>query len=157
MTDQPLSPAAQAVLDATWQEIDYVLLRHVQWAAAAALRAAADQVKHEFPLGPEYTEWDSGHDAGICRALNKFLAIAAELDDTSPHSQRPPLMFNSRPTLQSTLNYMTLSNDKMSLHLEVDKDTFWKLTTLAATDQQHVEEWLEAYLSEVVDSLLLNK
>jgi hypothetical protein len=47
---------------------------------AAALRAAADQVKHEFPLGPEYTEWDSGHDAGIRRALNKFLAIAAELE-----------------------------------------------------------------------------
>jgi hypothetical protein len=45
----------------------------------------------------------------------------------------------------------------MSLHLEVDKDTFWKLTTLAATDQQHIEEWLEAYLSGLVDSLLLNK
>jgi hypothetical protein len=52
---------------------------------------------------------------------------------------------------------MTLSNDKMSLHLEVDKDTFWKLTTLAATDQHHVEEWLEACLPEIVDSLLLNK
>jgi hypothetical protein len=45
----------------------------------------------------------------------------------------------------------------MSLHLEVDKDTFWKLTTLAATDQQNVKEWLEACLPEVVDSLLLNK
>ena len=66
-------------------------------------------------------------------------------------------MLNSRLSLQSTLKYMTLSNNKMSLHLEVDKDTFWKLTTLAATDQQHVEEWLEAYLSEVVDSSLSNK
>ena len=66
-------------------------------------------------------------------------------------------MFNSRPSLQSTLNYMTLSNDKMPLHLEIDKDTFWKLTTLAATDQQHIEEWLEACLPGLVDSLLLNK
>ena len=66
-------------------------------------------------------------------------------------------MFNSHPSLQSTLDYMTLSNNKMSLHLEIDKDTFWKLTTLAATDQQHVEEWLEAYLPGVVNSLLLNK
>jgi uncharacterized protein YidB (DUF937 family) len=45
----------------------------------------------------------------------------------------------------------------MSLHLEVDKNTFWKLTTLAATDQQHVEEWLEACLPKVVDSLPPNK
>ena len=52
---------------------------------------------------------------------------------------------------------MTLSNDKMPLHLEIDKDTFWKLTTLAATDQQHIEEWLEACLPGLVDSLLLNK
>ena len=62
-------------------------------------------------------------------------------------------MFNSRPSLQSTLNYMTLANGKMSLHLEVDKDTFWKLTKLAADDQQHVEEWLEAYLPEFATQL----
>jgi hypothetical protein len=62
-------------------------------------------------------------------------------------------MFNSRPSLQSTLNYMTLSNGKMSLHLEVDKATFWKLTKLAADDQQHVEEWLEAYLPELTTQL----
>lgn len=48
--------------------------------AAAALRAAADHMRHEFPLSPEYTEWDSGHDAGIQRAQNKILAIAAELE-----------------------------------------------------------------------------
>jgi hypothetical protein len=58
--------------------IDYDIGDRV--AIAAALRAAAYQVKHEFPLGPEYTEWDSGHDAGIRRALNKFLSIAAELE-----------------------------------------------------------------------------
>jgi len=62
-------------------------------------------------------------------------------------------MLNSRPSLQSTLSYMTLSNDKMSLHLEVDKNTFWKLTKLGADDQQHVEEWLEAYLPELANQL----
>jgi len=49
---------------------------------------------------------------------------------------------------------MTLSNNKMSLHLEVDKDTFWKLTKISADDQQCVEEWLESYLFELADSLL---
>jgi hypothetical protein len=48
---------------------------------------------------------------------------------------------------------MTLANGKMSLHLEVDKDTFWNLTKLAADDQQHVEEWLEAYLPEFATQL----
>lgn len=62
-------------------------------------------------------------------------------------------MFNSRPSLQSTLNYMTLSNGKMSLHLEIDKSTFWKLTKLAAEDEQHVEEWLEVYLPELTTQL----
>ncbi len=61
-------------------------------------------------------------------------------------------MFNSGPSLQTTLNYMALSNGKMSLHLEVDKDTFWSLTKIAAEDQQHVEEWLEIYLPYLVDN-----
>ena len=60
-------------------------------------------------------------------------------------------VINQRPTLQSTLKFMTLSNNKMSLHLEIDKDTFWKLTKIAADDQQHVEEWLEGYLPETAD------
>jgi hypothetical protein len=60
-------------------------------------------------------------------------------------------MFNQQPSLQSTLKFMTLPNGKMTLHLEVDKDTFWKLTKIAADDQQHVEEWLEAYLPETAD------
>jgi hypothetical protein len=81
MTDQPLSPAAQAVFTAILNLKDNINPRHR--IAAAALRAAADQIKHEFPLSPEYTEWDSGHDAGIRRALNKFLAIAAELEEKS--------------------------------------------------------------------------
>jgi len=45
MTDQPLSPAAAAVLDATWQEMDYAPRRHLQRAAAAALRAAAPMME----------------------------------------------------------------------------------------------------------------
>lgn len=39
-----LSPAAQAVLHATWREMDYAPDLHLRWAAAAALRAAADQL-----------------------------------------------------------------------------------------------------------------
>jgi len=79
-----LSPAAQAVLD----EVLYKMCAgesesYAQMIAAAALQAAVDQVKHEFPLCSPVTEWDSGHDAGIRRALNKFLALAAELDKTS--------------------------------------------------------------------------
>ena len=80
-TKMVLSPAAQAVDRAIADRIQ--LLGEIapsRQVAAAALQAAADQVKHEFPLGPEYTEWDSGHDAGIYRALNKFLSIAAELE-----------------------------------------------------------------------------
>ena len=84
MTDQPLSPAAQAIMvAATNGNFNVVNDSVYKQCIAAALRAAADQVKHEFPLGPEYTEWDSGHDAGIRRALNKFLAIAAELEGSN--------------------------------------------------------------------------
>jgi hypothetical protein len=84
MTNQPLSPAAAAVLDATWQEIDYVLLRHVQWAAAAALRAAADQVVPNLPRPTEEgtrqfdTDIDYWEDCQQHRA--SLLAIAAELE-----------------------------------------------------------------------------
>jgi len=66
-------------------------------------------------------------------------------------------MFNSRQSLQSTLNYMTLSNGKISLHLEVDKDTFWILTKRAAEAQQHVEDWLELYLPELAAQLYKDK
>ena len=66
-------------------------------------------------------------------------------------------MLNSRPSLQSTLKYMTLSNNKMSLHLEVDKDTFWKLTKISADDQQCVEECIENYLPKLAILLLPNK
>ena len=62
-------------------------------------------------------------------------------------------MFNQRPSLQSTFNYMTLANGKIGLHLEIDKDTFWILTKRAAEDQQHIEEWLESYLPAFANEL----
>ena len=74
---EQLSPAAQAVLNAA---INTPWESPFEHDIAAALRAAADHMRHEFPLSTEYTEWDSGHDAGIQRAQNKILAIAAELD-----------------------------------------------------------------------------
>jgi hypothetical protein len=77
---EPLSPAAQAVLDAINKELD-----EAPWdvsflagvSASAALRAAADQVVPETT-----TPWNSTLtpmiSAGEVRA--KFLAIAAELE-----------------------------------------------------------------------------
>ncbi len=73
----PLSPAAQAVLDATWREMDYAPLRHVQWAAAAALRTAADQVAPSDAVEPRnYLPM-----AIECQRIRKeLLAIADELE-----------------------------------------------------------------------------
>lgn len=62
-------------------------------------------------------------------------------------------MINQQPSLQSTLKFMELPNGKMSLRLEIDKDTFWELTRIAAEDQQHVEEWLESFLPGVVETI----
>jgi hypothetical protein len=76
MTDQPLSPAAQAVLDATWREMDYAPRRHLQWAAAAALQAAADQVVPEDG-DPIYGLTPARAERQVVR--RKLLAIAAEL------------------------------------------------------------------------------
>jgi hypothetical protein len=64
-----LSPAAQAVLDAAYSELDYVPQRHVSWCAAAALRAAADQ----------FNSVEAMPGAPFCR--NKLLAIANELEN----------------------------------------------------------------------------
>jgi hypothetical protein len=64
---------------------------------------------------------------------------------------------NKRPTLQSTLEFMTMTNGLMRLDLEVDKDTFWKLTKVAAEDQQHVEEWIENYLPDLANELTKSK
>ena len=70
-----LSPNAQAVLDAALQESN---LSPTVRIAAAALRAAADQVKLETPLG------DTDADAGVFAAHHairaQLLAIADELE-----------------------------------------------------------------------------
>jgi len=83
MTKQ-LSPAAQAVLDATWREMDYAPRRELRWAAAAALRAAADQVVPDLPVPTDDgtrqadTQMDYWEDCQQHRA--NLLAIADELE-----------------------------------------------------------------------------
>ena len=74
---KPLSPAAQAVLDATYVEMDYAPRRHVQWAAAAALKAAADQVAPSDAMEPR----NHIPMALECQRIRaELLAIAAELE-----------------------------------------------------------------------------
>lgn len=63
----------------------------------------------------------------------------------------------TRPSLSSALEFMTLNNGKISLHLEIDKSTFWKLTKMAAEDEMHIEEWLEAYLPCVTEQESLDQ
>ena len=77
----PLSPAAQAVLDAL--KMEGLTGPERFWArahAAAALRAAADQRK----LGPD--EWEGSqpddYERGWNAALRSITAIATELDPT---------------------------------------------------------------------------
>ena len=60
---------------------------------------------------------------------------------------------NKRPTLKSTLEFMTMTNESIRMDLEIDKDTFWKLTKIAAEDQQYPEAWLESYLTVLVEEL----
>jgi hypothetical protein len=71
MTD--LSPAAQAVLDATgrktWYRNDDI---------AAALRAAADQIVVSLPQTP--SEYDIAQQDGREEAITNLLAIATELE-----------------------------------------------------------------------------
>ena len=82
-----LSPAAQAVLDAAWEEMKYASMPSLRKGAAAALRAAADQVVPEEnePIEPpgygsgreppgyvaDWTRWSIRRD---------LLALAAELE-----------------------------------------------------------------------------
>ena len=79
MTD--LSPAAQSVRDAAFSaywSAEQEAPNDAHVIAAAALRAAADQVQMDGPLG------DTDADAGVFAAHNAirahFLAIAAELE-----------------------------------------------------------------------------
>jgi len=79
MTD--LSPAAQAVLDAANNVNSYGpddCLNESRWIAAAALRAAADQVlaaQWEGRIEP-----DAAHSIGINWTRDALFAIAAELE-----------------------------------------------------------------------------
>lgn len=76
-TKMVLSPAAQAVLDATRFEVNAEC--HAPWIAAAALRAAADQVVPEQaePVGDSHDE--ARHDQWM-RIRYRFLAIVNELE-----------------------------------------------------------------------------
>ena len=78
MTD--LSPAAQAVLIAAEKQTD-LDFRYAPQIAAAALRAAADQVVPEYETTPGGSKvWQSEPVPSIRAAL---LAIAAELEGAS--------------------------------------------------------------------------
>jgi hypothetical protein len=69
---KPLSPSAQAVLDAACSRWP----RGHEWVIAAALRAAADELKMRDDLGLYSTAfW-----AGYTSSATKLLAIAAELE-----------------------------------------------------------------------------
>jgi hypothetical protein len=77
---KPLSPAAQAVLDAFLSEWDVYAVSEARWATASALRAAADQVvpeteKPRNQLEYELGVWDARDDV-----RDEILAIAAELE-----------------------------------------------------------------------------
>ena len=80
-----LSPSAQAVLHAAWREMDYAPDLHLRWAAAAALRAAADQVvpEEEEPVPNEDSVVEMQVWAWVSqrqRTRSRLLAIAAELE-----------------------------------------------------------------------------
>jgi hypothetical protein len=75
MTDQPLSPAAQAVLDAFTGNDTIHGLHLMTPRLAAALRAAADQVVPEPQSDP--TTWTQCAFLGVREDL---LTIAAELE-----------------------------------------------------------------------------
>jgi hypothetical protein len=88
MADQPLSPAAQAVLRA--YEKSNNCYREEWGQLAAALRAAADQVVPHLEE-PDWGACNNGHcDIELYtdhqRKRAQLLAIAAELDNTSQQS-----------------------------------------------------------------------
>jgi hypothetical protein len=77
----PLSPAAQAVLDAAasyWDEEYEVASPAV--IAAAALREAADISKRSAADSTPSTDWGDGWKDGVLDTAQGLLAIAAELE-----------------------------------------------------------------------------
>ena len=100
MTDQPLPPAAQAVLDAfenasDGEYVEGVWVVNERTMLSAALRAAADQAMPEFfTLGPVSSKMKGQRiRPGLIRyrlfakmIRNRLLAIAAELDNTPQQS-----------------------------------------------------------------------
>jgi hypothetical protein len=87
MTNDSMSPAAQAVLDAANGRSSYGpddCLNESRWIAAAALRAAADQVVPAPLVTPGGSKiWPSEPALSIRESL---LAIAAELEGNHPES-----------------------------------------------------------------------
>jgi hypothetical protein len=79
MTDQPLSPAAQAVIKKVQATLpDYMICdRTAGFFAAAALKAAADQV---VPQPPKNWDLISTVAARECEIRKNLIAIAAELE-----------------------------------------------------------------------------
>jgi hypothetical protein len=82
---EPLSPAAQAVLKAANGRSSYGpddCLNESRWIAAAALRAAADQVVPEDCLEhfPNDSAWQGGFTDANERIRFELLGIAAELE-----------------------------------------------------------------------------
>ena len=75
MTDQPLSPAAQAVMNAAKSSLDWEAGYLPNAVAAAALEAAADELKMPDDLGL----YSNAYWAGYTSSATKLLAIAAEL------------------------------------------------------------------------------
>ena len=77
----PLSPAAQAVLDAALPHMVH------RFAAAAALRAAADQVVPPAVVLEYYERNESPVLGKAIEVRNKLLAITDELEGTNPTNQ----------------------------------------------------------------------
>ena len=75
---ESFSPAAQARLDAYWQTFNAPLEGAMNRPLAAALRALADQLRLELPLGD--TDADAGVFAAHQAIYSVILAIATELE-----------------------------------------------------------------------------
>jgi hypothetical protein len=83
MSTPPLSPAAQAVLDATRFEVNAEC--YAPWIAAAAIRALVEQVAGIAPAGGrEWSEGQAAACAAITTAVRHMQSIAAELDGGAP-------------------------------------------------------------------------